>query len=139
MAQISQLRSTIGSNCPGMSGTVPGLWTLSRVLEGFTICPGCGPDSKKLYDNIQFMLYLHCSDAAMGLQLVQNGSLSSKKATVLCLNHESLHTSTLITNLWAWFVGVASNMTRVCGRGRWVWPWSRKGLRKSWSLCSTFQ
>ena len=81
------------------------------------------------------MLYLHCSDAAMALQFVQNGSLSQKKATVLCLNHESLHTSTLITNLWAWFVGVASNMTRVYGRGRWVWPWSRKGLRKSWSLC----
>ena len=82
------------------------------------------------------MLYLHCSDAAMALQFVQNGSLSPKKATVLCLNHESLHTSTRITNLWAWFVGVGSNMTRVCGRGRWVWPWSRKGLRKSWSLCT---
>ena len=61
------------------------------------------------------MLYLHCSDAAMALQFVQNGSLSPKKATVLCLNHESLHTSTLITNLWAWFVGVASNMTRCVG------------------------
>ena len=41
------LIATIGSNCPGMSGTVPDLWTLSRVPEGFTICPGCGPDSKK--------------------------------------------------------------------------------------------
>ena len=60
------------------------------------------------------MLYL---DAAMALQLVQNGSLSPKQATVLCLNHESLHTSTLITNLWAWFVGVASNMAL----GVWAW------------------
>ena len=40
----------------------------------------------------------------------------SKKATVLCLNHESLHTSTLITNLWAWFIGVA-NMAH----GLWAW------------------
>ena len=104
----------IGSNCPGTSGTVPDLWTLSRVPEGFTICPECGPDS---YHNIQFMLYLHCSDAAMALQLVQNGSLSPKQATVLCLNHESLHTSTLITNLWAWFVGVGSNMAP----GLWAW------------------
>ena len=63
------------------------------------------------------MLYFHCSDAAMALQLVQNGSLSPKQATVLCLNHESLHTSTLITNLWAWFVGVASNIAP----GLWVW------------------
>ena len=101
--------SPIGSNCPGMSGTVPDLWTLSRVPEGFTICPGCGPDSKKYYHNIQF---LHCSDAAMALQLLQNGSLSPKQPTVLCLKHESLHTSTLITNLWAWLVGVASNVTR---------------------------
>ena len=64
------------------------------------------------------MLYLHCSDAAMALQIVQNGSLSPKQPTALCLNHESLHTSTLITNLWAWFVGVASNVTRC------VWAWS---------------
>ena len=56
------------------------------------------------------MLYLHCSDAAMALQLVQKGSLSPKIATVLCLNHESLYTSTLITNFRAWFVGVANNM-----------------------------
>ena len=63
------------------------------------------------------MLYLHCSDAAMALQLVQNGSLSPKQATVLCLNRESLHTSTLITNVWAWFVGVANNMAL----GLWAW------------------
>ena len=60
------------------------------------------------------MLYLHCSDAAMALQIVQNGSLSPKQPTALCLNHESLPTSTLITNLWSWFVGVASNVTRLC-------------------------
>ena len=57
---------------------------------------------------------LRCCNA---LQLVQNGSLSPKQATVLCLNHESLHTSTLITNVWAWFVGVANNMAL----GLWAW------------------
>ena len=31
---------TIGSNCPGISGTVPDLLTLSLVPEGLPICPG---------------------------------------------------------------------------------------------------
>ena len=30
----------IGSNCPGISGTVPDLLTLSLVPEGLPICPG---------------------------------------------------------------------------------------------------
>ena len=30
----------IGSNCPGISGTVPDLLTLSLVTEGLPICPG---------------------------------------------------------------------------------------------------
>ena len=39
-------RVRIGSNCPGLSRTVPDLLTSSLVPEGFTIVgPGCGPDS----------------------------------------------------------------------------------------------
>ena len=30
----------IGSNCPGISGTVPDLLTLSLVPENLPICPG---------------------------------------------------------------------------------------------------
>ena len=37
---FSSLDCGIGSNCPGISGTVPDLLTLSLVPEGLPICPG---------------------------------------------------------------------------------------------------
>ena len=30
----------IGSNCPGISGTVPDFWNLSQVMERYVNCPG---------------------------------------------------------------------------------------------------
>ena len=39
-AQNESSGLTIGSNCPGISGTVPDLLTLSLVPEGLPICPG---------------------------------------------------------------------------------------------------
>ena len=30
----------VGSNCPGISGTVLDFWNLSQVLDGHRVCPG---------------------------------------------------------------------------------------------------
>ena len=40
LARLRGFRLYIGSNCPGISGTVPDFLPLSRVPEGPIVCPG---------------------------------------------------------------------------------------------------
>ena len=43
------LHILIGSNCPGISGTVPDLLTLSLVPDGSIFCPGSDARQRDMY------------------------------------------------------------------------------------------
>ena len=72
----------IGSNCPGISGTVPDLLTLSLVLEGFTTSLLLVPDVGQTTILTANSKFIFSQSRRCAMQTM------CKKATVLSLNHK---------------------------------------------------